>query len=384
MKTCRGAAAWWRSGVAISLVTLSPLIACGGENPTAPSDEGEPGGPGSPESSGIPATDLGGPPGSEMTVTKGMNESAEIVGFSYSAADTWDHAVYFDGGTWIDLGRGYAFDISDGGLIVGYRLTGPSAGIGSLNGSWATVWERQGGSWVETTLPADPALAGNDRFGVNQYAYGVNPRGDLVAGWGEPPGTGTTRALLWTRSGGGWSATVLPLDGHEGGQANDVGDDGTVLGLVYSSDIQYAAVWRDSGGWSLTVLGQLPGGRRAKAADINSAGTIVGAARDPDDRSRAVIWPRSGDGWGAPIVIGDPSWTDAGAGAIDDGGRVVGSAIPPQWHSYREVGFLWDPVTGRTTPLTTTGDTFATAINNRGQIAGSGFDYARAVMWTVP
>jgi probable HAF family extracellular repeat protein len=144
-----------------------------------------------------------------------------------------------------------------------------------------------------------------------------------------------------------------------------------VAGAVLVAGVAAAIVVSlgSSGGerWTIRDLGTLPGFRSCNPVAINDSGLIVGSC----------------DTGGAPLDEHGFLWqagrmTDLGRGnvpsAINERGQVAGSG--------QRRAFLWQH--GKITPLVTAGDrSYATAINDRGEIVGDVWTSGggRAVLW---
>jgi probable HAF family extracellular repeat protein len=149
----------------------------------------------------------------------------------------------------------------------------------------------------------------------------------------------------------------------------------------------------------IVVLPTLEGGSVATTAAVNEEGTIiVGSSGDADHHGHAVMWVRadtSGSAspsaaeyqYGNEWEITDLGRLDgqyAGASDVNESGLIVGYMQDASGDFH---GFVWD--NGEHTllpPLAGDTSTYASAINDGGQIVGTSYvpsPYAgRAVMWT--
>ena len=147
--------------------------------------------------------------------------------------------------------------------------------------------------------------------------------------------------------------------------ANCVNDADTVVGNVkYADGHLQAFIWDERNG----IRRVQPGVRESTATCINRHGEIAGAIRDSNDNLNAVVWSPS---LSATFVAEAPFGAEATS--INDSGQVVG---------FREDGifdvvdqaFLWPAIDANSawTPLfDLNSDSFATAINDSGAVAGS-------------
>ena len=331
----------------------------------------------------VTVTDLGALPDATWMSAYGVNDGGAVVGWGQSSPSRrrpeWDRAFHWQNGILTDLGPGAAFDISDDGLVVGVADV-------NTDQARAVVWlGGAGAGWTKVELPTDPGIGGG-RGG----AYGISDRGDRVVGSLSPYAPDAAVPALWTRTGQGWALTVLPSSGYAHAYPADVNDAGMIIGYVGTAPGLRGVVWTyGGGGWQMILLEALPGGPTAPGGEpesrpsaISETGEIVGVSNDASGVDRAVIWHRVGAGWGSPEIISGGNWGTAWAGDISESGQIVGSATTGgKWGN--QIGFLYDSNTGGFTSLTANGSSSAYAINESNQIVGSGFNYGRAVMWTL-
>jgi len=272
----------------------------------------------------------------------------------------------------IDLGEGHIATVNDRGDIVG------DSGFGGL-----ALWRH-----VDYAME-DLGIGGNYWGPV-----GINRRADVVGHLGEGPGflwrKGTVTSLIHPSGDPVWAVAIndrgqiagfratsdfapdRPFVWQRGvftdlgswhdlssGEAVDINNRGQVIVNLYSADWseQRALLW-----WRDTVidLGSL-GGTHTWAVAINDRGMVVGRSEDAAGiihpflwRAGRMIdlWPAADDSWGSEAV------------AINAFGDVVGTAggRPALWRG----GTFVDICPGRFGS--------ATAINDRGDVAGTTFD----------
>lgn len=119
--------------------------------------------------------------------------------------------------------------------------------------------------------------------------HGLNARGDVV-GWGSIEG-GTSRPMLWTRS--GMVDVAAPgVPGRGGG--NGVNASRQVAGVWITDEVPDGtpAIWTRRQMTLLPLLGHAPGVARAEA--VNDHGVIAGSSTPAKDlayeNARAVLW----------------------------------------------------------------------------------------------
>jgi probable HAF family extracellular repeat protein len=188
----------------------------------------------------------------------------------------------------------------------------------------------------------------------------LNNLGEVV---GSASSYTATRAVLWT--GGAivdLNDRLAPDSGWELRSANDINDQGTVVGWGYHDSVARAYSLNGS---SITDLGTL-GGNTSSAAAISNVGVVVGSAEDGLGQARACLW------WDGQITnLGVDGGTFSTASDVNDDNVVVGrfGELNPGGHvdshssgstDKQLIGFdgaIW---------------TGASAINNAEQIIGHG------------
>jgi hypothetical protein len=315
----------------------------------------------------------------------------------------------------IELGGGRANDISESGQIVGSKRFVPqiphaafwpssqSAAIdlGALSGlnSTATAinprreivgyaynddfsverplfWANPNSAPVE--LPGLPA-------GFLSEVYNINPSGQIVGQFYSADLT-VERAVFWPNSNAPpiylrQLSNEFPL-----GLASNISASGNILGDAcndFNCTEGHATFWANStstpialaspGGEFIYTNIFLPGYRA-----INGAGNMVGYAYNADfSAERAVFWARSSSPAVVLSTIGE--FTNAVATGISDNGQIVGIGYNEDFSRMRP--FLWPSASSQGIDLTTffpagsnwdLDSMFAAAVNNRGEIVGSG------------
>ncbi|MFE0809310.1 hypothetical protein ACFW34_17765 [Streptomyces sp. NPDC058848] len=225
---------------------------------------------------------------------------------------------------------------------------------------------------VTTYTYVDLGVLGTNRYGVS-ISVGVDVN-DSRQAVGHSTTAGPSRhGFTWKA---GTMSDLAPIldDPYAGSSANGLNDAGHVVGhtSVTSTDPSHAFLRRDG---STIDLGTGYGpGSMSSAEDINSAGQVVGVrSAAPEAPRRAVLWENGTirDLGTLGGRTGSPYDTESVAYAVNDGGQVVGAALPESGHPLH--GFVWE--NGVMRDLGTLGGnaeaTEARDINTAGQIAGN-------------
>jgi probable HAF family extracellular repeat protein len=234
------------------------------------------------------------------------------------------------------------YEINNSNQVVGYSYTSSFAIHGFL-------WSRAEGIQDLTTLTGNPNVV---------VGAGINDSGQIVGSIG----IGLQSAYFWDSDSG---LVELGTLGHPGSAATDVNNVGEIIGgLGYSGYGGYfiGFHWDSSGG--MTQLGAF---RPTNA--INNSGAMVGISV----RGTALLWDPATGRHDLGALPGD-TWSTASD--INDKGQIVGWSGGWNGSLFEYTPFLWD--NGLMTPLALfpemgkiTQNEFL-AINNRGQVVGSG------------
>ena len=242
-------------------------------------------------------------------------------------------------------GMTWAVGINDRGQVVGHSFPVDFATRGWL-------WER--GEMVDIGLPPSNTFDGAAPTAINNRGQIV---GNLYIEGSDVPNT----AFMFDR--GDW--TVIKGEGADNTEAVDINSRGQVLGYEYGSSIeQRIFIWNDG---EFTYL-DLPG----YPVSINERGQVL--VRSFIHTVSSFIWDH-----GVTTEVVSPGWGEnVTAADINDRGQVVGVIWPPG------IGFIWGDGVMVALPGLGGGGESPTAINNRGQIAGSSNPIegpGHAVLW---
>ena len=286
------------------------------------------------------------------------------LGGSWSAGFGLGENGLVAGASALPAGTPWAFT-SQGGAIS--RLQGPSGATSVVARDVNSQGLAAGTAWVGGAPRATLWRNGSPEFigpsGAASYASAVNERGQAVGNFVTPSGEG--RAFLygpdgWLDIGAEWEVSWS--------SAYALNDAGAVAGYGETAPGVFRAFVRSPDG-TITVLGTF-GGRSSYAFGINDAGDAAGHASLPGGELHAFLYRD-----GVMIDLGTLGGGSSFAYGINDAGDVVGWS----WDaSGRRRAFLYrDGALLDLNLLIPFGAgwelTEAYAVNNRGQIAGSGY-----------
>lgn len=326
--------------------------------------------------SALTLTDLG-TLGGEESEAAAINGLGEVVGWS-TTADGATHAFLHRGGVLIDLGTlpggtlSRATGINDAGQIVG--LSGINEyGVEFQEFPRAFLWQ-------DGVMQALGALycpcSFNERYGTSA-AYSVGANGRVVGDSETVRGEAVRHAFLWE------DGVMQDVGGGEGGPSISAAYGVNAAGDVVGAFDGRAFIWRDG---VTRDLGTLPGHASSAARAINALGQIAGesvaaegeagsVAADGPPR-RAVLWENG--------VIRDlgtlPGDRSSRARGINGSAQVVGDSTPEGGLVSRAV--VWQNGVAYDLNALVPADsgwllTSAAAINDAGEIAGTGLRHGR-------
>lgn len=261
----------------------------------------------------------------------------------------------------IDIGVLAPTDASQGFRV---SMTGIATGRSFGNPTRAFTWTYGGGlvGLPNLVSPARNYSVGN----------GVNDLGDVV-------GNGTTTSfgssplpLLWHL--GAVSQLALPA-GQTLGRANDINNNGLVVGSFGSGSVEYALMW--NGGVPTVITAQTPTGCWMRTAySCNDAGKVSGFGIDPNNAARNVGMLYDSVTNTNVEVPGLPGHNGTLPFDLSNSGFVVGSSMLNQGSG---LPFIWDAGGGtkeiNLPPATSLGS--CRGVNNAGWAVGTaGGQYA--------
>jgi uncharacterized membrane protein len=295
-------------------------------------------------------------------IAAGINERGAIVGFEMieekDRPGVINQVPFYARGkdiSYLPLLKGYTATspagVSDDGLVVGYVSRPLSPGRPQPLNNQAFIWDARTGIRGLGVVEGD----------ISSFASGISHDGRRISGYAVGPNR--KRACLWERDGESWKAMALPHATQLGSTTVPISGDGRFIAAV---DNAAPCLWsRDaSGGWTREVIGD-PGSLVPRA--VNNAGMVVGVRFTPDGLIHAVVWSRSEGLRRLPKPL---DYVKSEALAINNHGVVVGMVDGPGGSKIGPNAFVCEG--NRVRVLDAWGPNFAsaTAINDRGQVAG--------------
>lgn len=298
-------------------------------------------------------TDLG-TLGGTLSYANAINDSGEVVGYSYLAGDSIPHAfIWTAAGGMVDLGTlphgptSYAEAINSSGEIAGegdnssglqvplfwspshgFRSLGAPDGNGyglSINDNRAMTGEIDdhgtNAFFWSLSSPTVVYLPTLSRNGIT-VGYDINNK-NHITGYGEL-NSGRFAAFLWSADAG--TTVIGTIPGADVTLAKALNDNDEVTGIAYFNGGATTGGFYWKRGVGLVTLPTL-GGVIGAGYDINRAGQIVGWSSTAAGVSHAAMWNNRSS---TPIDIGTlPGGTDSYAHGTNALGQVVGySSVP--------------------------------------------------------
>ena len=214
--------------------------------------------------------------------------------------------------------------------------------------------------------------------GAEAYAAALNSAGQ-VAGYSSGPG-GSYRAFRWSPSTG--MVDLGTLNGAGAAKGLAINERGQVAGYLDAAlEPLKAFVWSDGSG--MLDIGRLRTTLGTTVAQaINDGGMAAGFSDATTGNAHAFAWTKAG----GMVDIGTVGGIDSYATLINNAGQVAGYSAVQNAAGFYYHGFVWSRATGMVDIGTLRGlGSAALALNASGQVAGvSDFNatYQHAIWWT--
>ncbi|MFC3711308.1 PEP-CTERM sorting domain-containing protein [Sphingoaurantiacus capsulatus] len=271
------------------------------------------------------------------------------------------------------------YTLTDIGDLAGGSNYSVAYGINNLGqvvgSSIGASGQQIGFSWTNGVMTALPNLPGGNNYGT--LARGINDSGQIVgSGIGLNGSTPVNRGIVW-QNGVATSMGDLP-GGGDLSQGWGINASGQVAGTSAAASGTTSALWQNG---SLTNLGDLPGAASSQGLAVNSSGHVVGVTAF-SGTSKATLFVN-----GQATDLGDlpGGAVSSVARGISDAGHIVGQSITTNGSTNVTHAFML--INGVMTDLGDlaggTNQSIAFGVNSAGRVAGYGFDSvgSQATMW---
>lgn len=261
-------------------------------------------------------------PSGRRTRAFAINDAGDVVGDGQvedngvfpTRALVWRGEQVFELGT-LTLGSRFAtssaFDVDESGRAVGLASV-PALPPDFFSRQHAALFT--GGAATDLDLPEELE---------STLAAGINASGVVVGGTTAVDGSNGVAFRV---------QVGLPVQrlgappGFTSSFAQDVNDDGRIVGSASGPDVPTQAVTWDGEWHLLGSLGGIVGDIASAAAAINAAGDVVGSAYTMDGEEHGVIWRGGGGLFDLNNLLDTPGWEIIRATGINDVGQIVGEA----------------------------------------------------------
>ena len=256
------------------------------------------------------------------------------------------------------------FAINNAGQVVGTRILVSSTSSNVFINSQAVLYLVSDGT---TTLENAPVGAGVSA------GFGINQNGTVAGASVSQNSFSALKPLLWQNS----VPQALPLvSGFQQALVSGVNDSGVGAGYAFnvnfnlfsdSSNSSHAVVFNKDG--TVTDLGILSGDRASMATAINNSGTVVGfgnsqapdfslhlaaVLKTPTPTTRAFVYA-GGKMYDLATLVNNNStgWRLSFATGINNAGQITGTGLVQGPNGTEQHGFLLTPVTAPAGPAIT-------------------------------
>lgn len=310
-------------------------------------------------------------------IPTGVNDSSAVVGGALNlnllaGTASASSFVYENGAVQPASGKlssSFLFALNNAGQSVGTLI--------EVNTSKKSFFIEAGGFQYVLAGGAQTSLTAPN--GATAASFGINPKSAFIAGGASGSNASAVSPVLWQNL----TPQSLPLlSSYPQGIATSVNDSGAAAGVAFSlsftqlidpSAVAHAVLYNNG---SVTDLGVLPGDSTSMASSINNSGTVVGfsstALPDATLHLAALLYPPSSK-YHAFIytggklynltsqVVNGSGWQLSFATQINDAGQIVGSGIFTDSDGNTEQhAFLLTPATNGPSITSVEGAAFST------------------------
>jgi probable HAF family extracellular repeat protein len=275
--------------------------------------------------------DLGVPTGGNLSRARGINDSGDVVGEWRILVNRQQRfkAFLYEDGQMKDLNS--LVPASSGWNLLGAQAINDSSqivGTGTISGqTHAFLYEN--GTITDLGVPL------GDPF---NEAWGINDFGDVV---GESGGSEAGQAFLYANGTVDKFGVLLDHSVHPNSEAMNLNDSGQVVGWTYtpvaSQDPPQGRAFlydksNENGGARIASLDPLPGDLYSRARDIGESGLVVGWSRNDTGTSQeeqfsAVLWEDGQVRDLNDLIPAGSGWQLTDAYAINESGQIVGTGF---------------------------------------------------------
>jgi hypothetical protein len=203
---------------------------------------------------------IGALPGDNQSIAWGVNDSGSVVGRSFGP-DVGERAFYWDRPT------GTLYQLTTSGATgAAFAIAGGSGGIAYAVGYESSPTGHRAVIWIAPPTSGPVALdgGGSEAWGVNDNGVAVGTASGIPVIWAPDANDGYVRTNI----------SLLP--GHGGGLAEDIDNDGIVVGNGFAATtFEQRGFLRLLNG-SVIELAPAPGDIQSRAAAVSDIVTISG------------------------------------------------------------------------------------------------------------
>ena len=273
--------------------------------------------------------------GTDFTTSRarGINNRSQVIGYSRTRGGQ-QYAFLYSNGAMLNLGMLIkGLDTNANGFSEPYGINDQGHVVGRFGifGLSVRAFLYSDGSMKEIRAPAS----------VNNVASGINNNGQVVGGSLIDAGAPAWRAFIYSDNA---PLRILPTLGSDDCSARGVNDYGQVIGdLFNSAGKQRAFIYSDG---VMQDLGTL-GGNRTHAYGINNNGYVVGQSEDGRGSFEPFLYSNGLMRNLNNLIKTDSGWQLFIATAINNKGQIVGRGYEKSSQFSKPRAFLLNPISSQ-------------------------------------